>query len=137
MYHLKLHIDDLELKSLPFSLLIGPISFSLIHRGDSSGLPTDEEIVARLTAYFSTQTYLTRRKLESLCGIRTTTAVRLLRRLLDEGFLRNDGTRQQPIYLPVPGHYLLLSCGLDVEPEVHCFTIICLNFSHIEIIVIY
>lgn len=67
MYHLKLHIDDLELKSLTFSLLKGPISFSLIHRGDSSGLPTDEEIVARLTAYFSTQTYLTRRKLENLC----------------------------------------------------------------------
>ena len=84
---------------------MGPISFSLIHRGDSAGLPSDEEIIAKLTDYFSTQTYLTRRKLETLCGIRTTTAVRLLRRLLDEGFLRNEGTRQQPIYLPVPGHF--------------------------------
>ena len=84
---------------------MGPISFSLIHRGDSSGLPSDEEIIAKLTDYFSTQTYLTRRKLENLCGIRTTTAVRLLRRLIDEGRLRNDGTRQQPIYLPVPGHF--------------------------------
>lgn len=84
---------------------MGPVSFSYINRGESSGLPTDEEIEAKLTTYFSTQAYLTRRKLETLFGIRTTTAVRLLRRLLDEGFLKNDGTRQQPIYLPVPGHF--------------------------------
>ena len=84
---------------------MGPINFSYVNRGESSGLPTDEEIEAKLTTYFSTQAYLTRRKLETLFGIRTTTAVRLLRRLLDEDFLKNDGTRQQPIYLPVPGHF--------------------------------
>lgn len=82
---------------------MGPISFSLINQSDSTGLPTDEEIVAKLTDYFTTQTYITRRKLEALCGIRTTTAVRLLRRLIDKGLIRNDGTRQQPIYLPVSG----------------------------------
>lgn len=84
---------------------MGPISFSHVSRGESSGLPTDEELEAKLTAYFSTQAYLTRRVLEGLFGICTTTAVRLLRRLLDEGFLKNDGTRQQPIYLPAPGHF--------------------------------
>ena len=85
---------------------MGPISFSCVSRGESPGLPTDEELEAKLTDYFSSQAYLTRRKLEALCGIRTTTAVRLLRRLLDEGYLKNDGTRQQPIYLPIPGHFV-------------------------------
>lgn len=84
---------------------MGPITFRHVNRGEFSGLPTDEELEAKLTAYFSKQAYITRLKLEGLFGIRTTTAVRLLRRLQDEGFLKNDGTRQQPIYLPTPGHF--------------------------------
>lgn len=84
---------------------MGPISFSCVSSYRPSGLPSDAEMETKLTEFFATHAYLSRRQLESLCGIRTTTAVRLLRRLLDEGRLVNDGTRNQPIYLPAPGHF--------------------------------
>ena len=34
-----------------------------------------------------------------------TTAMRHIRRLRTEGKLKNEGTIQQPIYVPAPGYY--------------------------------
>ena len=84
---------------------MGPISFNCVSSHPLSGQPSDEVVDTKLTEFFATHAYLSRRQLEGLCGIRTTTAVRLLRRLIDEGRLVNDGTRNQPIYLPAPGHF--------------------------------
>ena len=84
---------------------IGPVHFDYVNQSEPSGLPTDNEIEALLTTYFAQNQFLSRKSLETLCRIRTTTAIRLLRRLQDEGHLINRGTRQQPIYQPAPGHF--------------------------------
>ena len=63
------------------------------------------EIDALLTDYFSTNQYLTRRRFEQLCDFTSTTAARHLKRLIEEGRLKNTNTKQSPVYEPVKGYY--------------------------------
>lgn len=63
------------------------------------------EIDALLVDYFDTNQYLTRRRFEQLCDFTPTTAARHLKRLIEEGRLKNTNTKQSPVYEPVKGYY--------------------------------
>ena len=63
------------------------------------------EIDALLVDFFDSNQYLTRRRFEQLCDFTPSTAARHLKRLMDEGRLRNTNTKQSPIYEPVKGYY--------------------------------
>ena len=63
------------------------------------------EIDALLVDYFETNQYLTRRRFEQLCDFTSSTAARHLKRLLDEGRLKNTNTKQSPVYEPMKGFY--------------------------------
>ena len=63
------------------------------------------EIDALLVDYFETNQYLTRRRYEQICDFTPSTAARPLKRLLDEGRLKNTNTKQSPVYEPVKGYY--------------------------------
>lgn len=63
------------------------------------------EIDALLVDYFETNPYLTRRRFEQLCDFTPTTAARHLKRLIQEGRLKNSNTKQSPVYEPVKGFY--------------------------------
>ena len=63
------------------------------------------EIDALLNDYFDMHKYLTRRRLEQLCDFTPSTAARHLKRLIEEGRLKNTNTQQNPIYEPVKGYY--------------------------------
>ena len=63
------------------------------------------EIDALLNDYFDENPYLTRKKFEKLCEFTPTTAARHLKRLIDEGRLKNTNTKQSPVYEPVKGYY--------------------------------
>lgn len=60
---------------------------------------TDEEIDAKLDEYFATHPIITRRQFQHLCLLRDSTAHRHIRRLLEEGKLRNVNTSRNPIYM--------------------------------------
>lgn len=63
------------------------------------------EIDALLVDYFENHRYLTRRRFEQLCGFTPSTAARHLKRLQEEGRLKNTNTKQSPVYEPVKGYY--------------------------------
>ena len=63
------------------------------------------EIDALLVDFFETNQYLTRRRFEQLCDFTPSTAARHLKRLIDEGRLKNTNTKQSPVYEPVKGYY--------------------------------
>ena len=66
---------------------------------------TGEEIDQTLSTYFATHETITRRQFQVLCSQVKSTAQRLLKRLLDDGKLRNIATSQHPVYMPANGHY--------------------------------
>ena len=68
---------------------------------------TDEEIDALLTEYFTTCDFVQRKSFQLLCGMTQSTASRHLRRLCEEGKLKNVGLPKQPVYKPVDGHYIV------------------------------
>ena len=68
---------------------------------------TDEEIDALLTEYFTTCDCVQRKSFQLLCGMTQSTASRHLRRLCEEGKLKNVGLPKQPVYKPVDGHYIV------------------------------
>ena len=74
------------------------------HKKHSAQLDVDE-IDALLADYFDTNQYLTRRRFEQLCNFTPTTAARHLKRLIEEGRLKNTNTKQSPVYEPVKGYY--------------------------------
>ena len=63
------------------------------------------EIDALLNDYFYEHPHLTRVQFQRLCGFTTSTAQRHLRRLVEEGRIRNIHTAQHPLYEPVKGFY--------------------------------
>lgn len=67
--------------------------------------PTNEEIDRRLTKYFQTHQFMRRYDFQNLCGMARSTAMRHIRRLRDEGKLKNEGGVMQPIYVPGSGYY--------------------------------
>ena len=60
---------------------------------------TDEEIDAKLDEHFATHPVITRRQFQHLCLLRDSTAHRHIRRLVEEGKLRNVNTSRNPIYM--------------------------------------
>lgn len=63
------------------------------------------EIDALLVDFFEVNKYITRQRFEQLCGFTSSTAARHLKRLLEEGRLKNTNTKQSPVYEPVKGYY--------------------------------
>ena len=66
---------------------------------------TNEEIDLQLTKYFRTHPFMRRHDFQYLCGMARSTAMRHIRRLRDEGKLKNMGGAMQPIYVPGSGYY--------------------------------
>ena len=63
------------------------------------------EIDMRLKEYFTDHDVMLRYDFQEVCCMTRTTANRHLRRLLEEGKLRNIGKRMQPIYVAAAGYY--------------------------------
>ena len=63
------------------------------------------EIDMRLKEYFADHDVMLRYDFQEVCCMTRTTANRHLRRLLEEGKLRNIGKRMQPIYVAAAGYY--------------------------------
>ena len=66
---------------------------------------TEEKIDKALTEYFQTNETITRREFEILCTQMKSTAHRILRKLVEDGKLRNVSTKHNPVYMPANGHY--------------------------------
>ena len=66
---------------------------------------TNEEIDRKLTKYFQTHPFMRRCDFQDLCIMTRSTAMRHIRRLRDEGKLKNEGGVMQPIYVPGNGYY--------------------------------
>ncbi len=63
------------------------------------------EIDMRLKEYFADHDVMLRYDFQEVCCMTRTTANRHLRRLLEEGKLKNIGKRMQPIYVAEAGYY--------------------------------
>ena len=63
------------------------------------------EIDALLVDYFEENNYITRQRFETLCQLTKNTALRHLKRLVDEGRLVNTNTLRNPNYEPAKGFY--------------------------------
>ena len=66
---------------------------------------SEVEIDMRLKEYFADHDVMLRYDFQEVCCMTRTTANRHLRRLLEEGKLRNIGKRMQPIYVAAGGYY--------------------------------
>lgn len=66
---------------------------------------TEQQLEEQLTAYFADQPTLTRRAFELYFNQTTSTAGRLLKRLVESGRLRNIATQYSPVYVPAPGYF--------------------------------
>lgn len=66
---------------------------------------TEKEIDEKLTKHFASNPILTRRDFEFLCQQMKPTACRILRKLVEEGKLKNISTPRNPVYVPDNGHY--------------------------------
>ena len=70
-----------------------------------SAILTEAEIDQTLATYFATHETITRRQFQVLCSQVKSTAQRLLKKLLEDGKLRNIATSQHPVYMPANGYY--------------------------------
>ena len=66
---------------------------------------TEKEIDEKLTKHFASNPILTRRDFQFLCIQMKPTACRILRKLVEEGKLKNISTPRNPVYVPDNGHY--------------------------------
>lgn len=66
---------------------------------------TAEKIDQLLTEHFATEQVITRRTFQFLCGQIRSTAYRLIKKLVEEGKLRNINTDHSPVYVPANGYY--------------------------------
>lgn len=66
---------------------------------------TDEEIDAKLAEHFATNPVITRRQFQFLCQLLKPTACRIIKRLVEEGKLKNISSKQNPVYVPVEGYF--------------------------------
>ena len=67
---------------------------------------TEEEIDGKLTEHFAQKPILTRRDFQFLCMQVKSTACRILKKLVEEGKLKNISTQRNPVYVPDGGHYV-------------------------------
>lgn len=74
------------------------------HNGHSNKL-SDEEIDIKLKAYFAEHQLMTRTDFQRVCGFMKSKAMAHIRRLKEEGKIRNIGIPTQPVYVPVAGYY--------------------------------
>ena len=70
---------------------------------------TEKEIDQKLTEHFAQNQILTRRDFQFLCSQVKPTACRTLRRLVEEGKLKNISTPHNPVYVPDNGHYTVVA----------------------------
>ena len=70
-----------------------------------SMLMSEEQIEAKLTEYFATNPVITRRQFQFLCQLLKPTACRVIKRLADEGKLKNIASKRNPVYMPVEGYF--------------------------------
>ena len=66
---------------------------------------TDKEIDEKLTEHFASKAILTRHDFQFLCLQVKPTACRMLRKLVEDGKLKNISTPRNPVYVPDNGHY--------------------------------
>ena len=66
---------------------------------------TEKEIDEKLTEHFADNPILTRRDFQFLCLQVKSTACRILRKLVEDGKLKNISTPRNPVYVPDNGHY--------------------------------
>lgn len=60
---------------------------------------SDEEVNRRVDKYFKENPVMTRKVFQSVCQMKEGKALRHIKRLLEEGKIRNMGTQRQPIYM--------------------------------------
>jgi len=70
---------------------------------------TEKEIDEKLTEHFSNNPILTRRDFQFLCVQVKPTACRILKKLVEDGKLKNISTPHSPVYVPDNGHYAPVS----------------------------
>ena len=70
---------------------------------------TEKEIDEKLTKHFSNNPILTRRDFQFLCVQVKPTACRILKKLVEDGKLKNISTPHTPVYVPDNGHYAPVS----------------------------
>ena len=70
---------------------------------------TEKEIDEKLTEHFSNNPILTRRDFQFLCVQVKPTACRILKKLVEDGKLKNISTPHSPVYVPDNGHYTPVS----------------------------
>ena len=66
---------------------------------------TEQQIDEKLTEHFAQNPILTRRDFQFLCLQVKSTACRILRKLVEEGKLKNISTPRNPVYVPNIGYY--------------------------------
>ena len=60
---------------------------------------TDEEMKVKLEEYFAKEEIITRKGLQIYCNLTKSTATRTLKRLAEQGILRNVSTDRNPVYM--------------------------------------
>ena len=103
--------SKMELKTIGFrpdarlrGVLVGVKASRSKYARHSESL-SEVEIDMRLKEYFADHDVMLRYDFQEVCCMTRTTANRHLRRLLEEGKLRNIGKRMQPIYVAAAGYY--------------------------------
>ena len=66
---------------------------------------TEQQIDEKLAEHFAQNPILTRRDFQFLCLQVKSTACRILRKLVEEGKLKNISTPRNPVYVPDNGYY--------------------------------
>ena len=107
--------ENIEFKSVSFRADIGlkkNLKERKIRRSRNKphSMPmTETEIDEKLTEHFSNNPILTRRDFQFLCVQVKPTACRILKKLVEDGKLKNISTPYSPVYVPDNGHYAPMS----------------------------
>ena len=103
--------ENIEFKNVSFRAdvdLKDSLKKQKIHRSRNKphSMPmTDKEIDEKLTEHFANKAILTRHDFQFLCLQVKPTACRMLRKLVEDGKLKNISTPRNPVYVPDNGHY--------------------------------
>lgn len=103
--------ENVEFKSVSFRAdtnLKESLKKQKIHRSKNKphSMPmTEQQIDEKLTEHFAQNPILTRRDFQFLCLQVKSTACRILRKLVEEGKLKNISTPRNPVYVPDNGYY--------------------------------
>jgi predicted histone-like DNA-binding protein len=101
----KTHAQNVSFKSVRFRAdeeLKEKLRYAMTIRSElknHSAALTPEEVDRRVDKFFRDGGFLTRKRLEELCGVNQSMAARHINRLKEEGKIRNINTFRQPIYV--------------------------------------